>query len=123
MQQSIATFYRHSEKSSDVSVRCPRCGQRMTMDQFYQHYASEQHNVQYRKQGVFCFGAKNWAQGGKKHSDNIKHASECLQRFLNDVGNASSWIEDDDTENETCGCKKFESTTHQMFNSLKERTN
>ncbi|GFT24574.1 hypothetical protein NPIL_239921 [Nephila pilipes] len=77
------------------------------MDQFYHHHVSEQHNVQSRKHCVFCFGVKSWAHGEKKHSDNMKDASECLQRFLNDAGNASSWMEDDDAEDEMGKCKSF----------------
>ncbi|GFT07059.1 c2H2-type domain-containing protein [Nephila pilipes] len=118
MQQSFTTFYRHLKKLSHAPVRCPQYGQRMTMDQFYHHHASVQHHVQSRKQCIFCFGAKSWAHGEKKHTDNVKHISDCLQRFLNGAGNASSWREDD-----TCECQKFESTPHQMFGRLKERMN
>ncbi|GFU58855.1 hypothetical protein NPIL_231051 [Nephila pilipes] len=63
------------------------------------------------------------AHGEKQHPVNVKPVSECLQRFLNDAGNASSWIEDDDVEDETCECKKFESTPHQMFGRRMERLN
>ncbi|GFT49303.1 uncharacterized protein NPIL_22861, partial [Nephila pilipes] len=122
-QRSIATFYRHLKKCSDVSIRCPQCGQRMTMDQFYHHHASEQHGVHSRKACVFCFGAKRWAHGEKQHPDNVKHVSECLQRFLNDAGNASSWMEDDDAVDDTCECQKFQSTPHQMLGRCKEKLN
>ncbi|GFU06909.1 uncharacterized protein NPIL_304351 [Nephila pilipes] len=123
MQRSIATFYRHLKKCSNVPNRCLQCGQRMTMDQFYHHYASEQNGVQSRKECVFCFGFKSWAHGEKQHPDNVKHVSECLQRFLNDAGNASSWMEDDDAEDETCECKMIKSKPHQMFGRRKERLN
>ncbi|GFU20257.1 uncharacterized protein NPIL_480041 [Nephila pilipes] len=116
----FVTFYRHLK---NVQIRCPQCVQRMTMDQFYHHHASEQHGMQSRKECVFCFEFKSWAHGEKQHPDNVKHVSECLQRFLNDALNASSWIEDDDAEDETCECKKFKSTPHQMFGRRKERLN
>ncbi|GFS96495.1 hypothetical protein NPIL_397921 [Nephila pilipes] len=57
----------------------------------------------------------------KKHPDNVKHVSECLQRFLNDARNAWMGIEDVVAEDETCECKKFKSTPHQMFGRRKER--
>ncbi|GFU48460.1 hypothetical protein NPIL_696921 [Nephila pilipes] len=85
MQRSIATFYSHLKKYSIVPVRCPQCGQCRTMDQFYRHHALEQHNLKSHKKCVFCFRSKSWAHGEKKHPDNMKHVSECLQRFPNEA--------------------------------------
>ncbi|GFU05554.1 uncharacterized protein NPIL_6501 [Nephila pilipes] len=46
--------------------------------------------------------------------------SECLQLFLDDAGESSSWMEDDKDEDETWD---FEPTPHQMFSHRKERMN
>ncbi|GFS29881.1 hypothetical protein NPIL_235181 [Nephila pilipes] len=60
---------------------------------------------------------------GKEASRQREARLRMLQRFLKDAGNTSSWMEDEDAEDDTCECQKFDSTPHQMFGRRKESMN
>ncbi|GFT15606.1 uncharacterized protein TNCV_4985481 [Trichonephila clavipes] len=76
----------------------------VTVRHFYSKHAA--HNLDCRKQRLFCFGRKHWPYGQKNRPENVNHVTACLQRF---VVNAKIHEETEETEEEevVCGCRHF----------------
>ncbi|GFT15596.1 uncharacterized protein TNCV_4985431 [Trichonephila clavipes] len=90
----------------------------VTVRHFYSKHAA--HNLDCRKQRLFCFGRKHWPYGQKNRPENLNHVTACLQRF---VENAKIREETEETEEEevVCGCRHFRPVPHGMRGRRKNR--
>ncbi|GFT24479.1 uncharacterized protein TNCV_3252961 [Trichonephila clavipes] len=114
MFKSSTSFYRHLGRWSSTLVCCPECREPMTIRQFYGKHAF--HNLDCRKQCLFCFGRKQWPHGQKNRPENVNHVTTCLQRFVEDAKEKSE-IE----EEEACGRRDFQPVPREMQGRRKDR--
>ncbi|GFX25797.1 uncharacterized protein TNCV_2639411 [Trichonephila clavipes] len=114
------TFYNQYRKHANDRISCPQCRESMTVKHFYRQHASEQHNLDVRKQCVFCFGRHDWDHGQKNRPDHINHVVSCLKRFARDTKDYWAYLDQDDEdigveeENHVCECRHFQSIPRDM---------
>ncbi|GFW20828.1 hypothetical protein TNCV_1050491 [Trichonephila clavipes] len=76
---------KHLNIMSTTVVWCPKYRNQMTVDPFYGKHVSQKHNVNCRKQYLFCFGRKQWPPGQKNCPENLNHITACLPPFVEDA--------------------------------------
>ncbi|GFY51756.1 uncharacterized protein TNIN_370651 [Trichonephila inaurata madagascariensis] len=92
----------------------------MTVRHFYGKHASQKHNLDCRKQCLFCFGRKQWPHGQKNRPENVNHVMACLQRFVEDAKEESEIEEEETVEEEVCGCRDFQPVPRDMQGRRKD---
>ncbi|GFU15924.1 uncharacterized protein TNCV_2368521 [Trichonephila clavipes] len=120
MLKSSISFYRHFGRWSSTLVSCPECWEPMTVRHIYSEHASQKHNLDCRKQSMFCFGRTKWPYG-QKNLPERKHVTAYLQRFLKDVKEEMEIEEEETVEEEVCGCKDFQPMPREMQGRRKDR--
>ncbi|GFW73928.1 uncharacterized protein TNCV_49171 [Trichonephila clavipes] len=126
MFKSSTSFYRHLCRWSNTLVSCPECQEPMTVRHFYSKHAAQNHNLEGRKQCLFCFGRKHWPDGQKNRPENVNHVTACLQRFVEEAKiqeEIQEETEEEETEEEevVCGCRHFRPVPRDMRGRRKDR--
>ncbi|GFW05383.1 uncharacterized protein TNCV_3359021 [Trichonephila clavipes] len=92
----------------------------MTLSHFYYKYVPEKHELDSRKQCMFCFGRRQWNHGEKNLSVIVNHVVSCLKLFVTNAKDFSAFldVEEEDIpeeiEVETCECQHFQSNPRDM---------
>ncbi|GFY45723.1 uncharacterized protein TNIN_468701, partial [Trichonephila inaurata madagascariensis] len=78
------------------------------------------HELDSRKQCMFCFGRRQWNRGEKNLSVNVNHIESCLKLLVTNAKDFSAFLdaqEEDlveEKELEACECQHFQSNPRDM---------
>ncbi|GFY72290.1 uncharacterized protein TNIN_19091 [Trichonephila inaurata madagascariensis] len=93
MIKSHVTFFRHLHKHSHDPVYCPECLEQMTLSHFDYKHAPNKHELDSRKQCMFCFGRRQWNHGEKNLSINVNRIKSCLKLFVTNTKDFSAFLD------------------------------